>query len=110
MKKRIDPKDVTFVRYHDSLSEVLVDRIKRLHPIVNEVIPMSLEEWIDGFNYDMHPEQEVQIWERMMELLESRSKMQGARTKEEKERIFRKILEESGAGEMVISKDDPASA
>ena len=48
--------------------------------------------------------------EQMMEMFQSRCKMQGAKTKKEKEEIFKEILERSGATEAVISHEDPASA
>ena len=104
MKKMVNVDGLKSVRYHDSLSEVLVERIKKLYPIVKEVMPMSLDEWVDGFNYDMHPEGEIQIWEVMMEKFEFRCKTHGAKTKEEKMIIFKEILQESGANKIVIVK------
>lgn len=109
MKKKINIDDVKYVRYHDSLPEILIERIKKMYPIISQVFPYSVDEWVDGFNYDMHPEGEIQIWELMCEKFESRCKMQGAKTKEEKKNIFKEILEQSGAGEVVIVKG-PASA
>jgi hypothetical protein len=29
------------------------------------VYPLSIEEWLDGFQRDAHPESEVQWWERL---------------------------------------------
>ncbi len=109
MKKRAKVDDVKFIRYHDSLSEDLVRRIKRLHPIISEVLPWSLDEWVNGFHYDMHPEREVRIWERMLKKFESRCKMQGATTKEEKQNIFGEFFKGLRAGNMVISEDVPSA-
>ncbi len=107
MKKKIDIKDVKHVRYHDFLSDELVERIKRLYPNANEVMPMSLNKWIDGFCYDMHPEKEVEIWEAMIERYQGECKTTGAKSKEEKKEIWVKILLESGAGEIRIVKSEP---
>ena len=109
MEKRVKVDDLKFIRYHDSLSEDLVERLQRLHPILSEVFPWSLDKWVNGFHYDMHPEREIEIWERMVEKFESRCKIQGAKTKQEKKKIFAEIFNETGAGNMVISEDVPSA-
>lgn len=38
---------------------VLLEEIKRR---LDEVYPMSMEEWEDGFRRDMHPDNEIAIW------------------------------------------------
>jgi len=102
MKKRVKVDDVRFFRYHDSLPKDLVERIKRLHPIIREVFPWSLDQWVDGFRYRMNPDMEIEIWERMLEMFDSRLKMQGAKTKGEKKRIFGEILYETDPANVVI--------
>ena len=101
MKRRVKVDDIRFFRYHDSLPEDLVERIKRLHPIIREVFPWSLDQWVDGFRYGMNPYMEIEIWERMVEEFDSRLKMQGAKTKEEKKRIFGEIFYETNLANAV---------
>ena len=46
-----------------SLSGGFVERIRILKSVVDEVYPKSLDEWINGFEYDSRPEKELLIWE-----------------------------------------------
>ena len=92
MKEKVNLKHIKYIRYHDSLSEVLVERIKKLYPIISEVFPWSLDEWIDGFNYDMHPEGEISTWEKIIREFQSRCKIRGAKTKEQKREIMKEVL------------------
>ena len=110
MEKWIKLDDLTLTRYHDSLPEILVERIKKLYPVIKELTPWSLDEWIDGFCYDMHPGEEIQVWEMLIERFETACKIQGAKTKEEKKNIFKEIFKKSGAGRMEILSKEPASA
>ena len=50
---------------HAELSSALVARIKDIHATLDEVYPSSLEEWLDDFRRDLHPEHEVIWWERL---------------------------------------------
>ena len=102
MKKRVKVDDVRFIRYRNLLPEDLVERIKRLHPIIREVFPCSLDRWVDSFHYDINPDMEIEIWERMVEKFQSRLKMQGAKSKEEKKRIFGEIFYETDPANVVI--------
>jgi hypothetical protein len=108
MEKK-DLNEVKYIRYHDSLSENLIERLKGLYPVINEIFPWSLDEWIDGFRYDVSPEKEIEIWEELSRRFQFRCKMKGTKTKEEKKKIFRDIWNESGAGRVEISKGVPSA-
>ncbi len=96
MKTRIIDKDkIDTQTYHDELPENLVERIKRFKEVFNEVCPRSLEEWIDGFREEMHPEREIAIWEKMAERFEQLCKKRRAGTETERKQIFREVLEHS---------------
>ena len=44
------------------LSEEQVVQVKKIHQTFSEVNPNTLEEWIDGFEVDLNPDNEIQIW------------------------------------------------
>lgn len=48
---------------HETLPKSLLLRIKLNCHILQDVLPMSLEETIDGFKRDKHPEREIVVWE-----------------------------------------------
>src|SRR6266851_1639464 len=48
---------------HQQLPPELMTRIESLRSTLDEVYPMSMGEWLDGFQRDAHPEQEVIWWE-----------------------------------------------
>ena len=50
---------------HEQLSDEQLRRITHLHEILAEVDPSSLETWTDNFKRDMHPDQEIAVWERI---------------------------------------------
>jgi len=50
---------------HPALPEDLIQRIKVFKEILAEVDNMTLDEVIDDFNRDLHPEKEVAVWERI---------------------------------------------
>jgi len=50
---------------HDNLSDDQLNRIKILQKIFAETSPIPFEEWVDGFRRDVHPEQEIRVWEMM---------------------------------------------
>ncbi len=47
------------------LPSELIDRIRRLQTVFSEVYPISHQEWLDGFQRDQVPENEVAVWEQM---------------------------------------------
>lgn len=50
---------------HTQLSSELMDRIRSLQSVFAEVYPISHQEWLDGFQRDTVPENEVAVWEQM---------------------------------------------
>jgi hypothetical protein len=52
--------------YHDVLPEELIARAEKLFPVIRTCSAFkdySMEQWVNGFKSDMHPEQEIAIWE-----------------------------------------------
>lgn len=49
-------------RQHESFPEEVRDIIKDIKLKLDEVYPMSLEEWEDGFLRDLNPEPEIALW------------------------------------------------
>jgi len=50
---------------HQELPPALTARIDSLRSTLDEVYPQSREEWLEGFQRDTNPEQEVVWWERL---------------------------------------------
>lgn len=50
---------------HKTLPDDLDARIRKFSAVFAEVYPCSHEEWVDGFQRDKNPENEVVIWEHM---------------------------------------------
>lgn len=44
----------------------LLSRITAIHEAINEVLPLSLSDRVEDFQRDVHPEHEVEIWERIV--------------------------------------------
>lgn len=59
-----------------------------------EVFPCSLEEAVDNFSRDMHPNREIAIWERMAVVY--RAHLPGCKTLEAKKALFGSILTTGG--------------
>ena len=52
---------------HEPFSEDIRDRLREIKEALDEVHPMTLQEWEDGFRKDTHPEKEIAIWLRLAE-------------------------------------------
>lgn len=50
---------------HPSLPDELVARVQAFHETLQAVDGFTLEERLDGFRRDVHPEREVAVWERL---------------------------------------------
>ena len=50
---------------HAILPDELVERIKKFKELLGDVDKSTLDETIDNFKRDMHPEKEVRIWEHI---------------------------------------------
>jgi hypothetical protein len=65
-EKRVSPNDLKPgpIR-HEQLPPSLIARIEALRSTLDEVYPLSIAEWLDGFQRDAHPEGETLWWERV---------------------------------------------
>ena len=59
----VDPNDLKGSEYHHPpFGKQRMAVLKEIKKLLNEVYPMSLAGWEDGFRRDMHPEREMFIW------------------------------------------------
>jgi hypothetical protein len=49
----------------EELSDLQIERIKKIQATFAEVDDTPLDEWMDGFKRDANPDQEIAVWERM---------------------------------------------
>lgn len=76
---------------HESLSKSLLLRIKIIHLIFQSVYSLSLEDTIDNFRRDLHPEEEIKVWENMAATYLQYIKNHEL-TEDQKANVFRHIL------------------
>jgi hypothetical protein len=50
---------------HAQLPDALIARVRAFEPVFAEVYPNTHEEWIEGFQRDLHPENEIAVWEHI---------------------------------------------
>jgi hypothetical protein len=50
---------------HEELPANLLLRLKFVHEILKEAYNVSFPEFVDGFQRDIHPQDEITVWERM---------------------------------------------
>lgn len=55
------------------LSNDQLARVRRIHTLLSEVDPSSLDKWIADFEKDRDPEREIRLWEAMAEAYQSYS-------------------------------------
>ena len=55
-------------RQAEYFSEEVRDYFREIKSKLDEVYPLSLEEWEDGFLRDAHPEQEIAVWLRVADV------------------------------------------
>ena len=48
---------------HETLPKALLLRIRLIHGVLGGAFSLSLDEMIDGFKRDAHPEDEIRVWE-----------------------------------------------
>ena len=81
-----------------SLTEQQMSRVKRLQRTFSEVDPSPLEKWVDDFKRDVHPENELKIWEGMAKAYEDFTTNRNL-TLDAKKDVFQVVLLRSGAPE-----------
>jgi hypothetical protein len=85
----IDAGELTMgERRHESFPEEVIDHLREIKSKLDEVYPMSLEDWKGGFLRDVHPENEIASWLRVAHLY-SRFTSKRNLSLEEKEEYFR---------------------
>lgn len=64
----IDPREIAIsdIR-HEWLPESFVRRVKFVMHTLREVDPGSLEKWVEGFQRDSRPSDELEVWEQICE-------------------------------------------
>ncbi|MET0396640.1 MAG: toll/interleukin-1 receptor domain-containing protein [Longimicrobiaceae bacterium] len=63
---KVDPKTLQKAPIrHASLPEDLLSRIRLMRAVLLEVHPLTMQAWVDGFRRDLHPADEVRVWERI---------------------------------------------
>jgi hypothetical protein len=76
-------------------SELSGDQIRRItwvQSVLNEVYPVSLDDTLENFRRDQHPEAEITLWEHMTELFEHELGERPQADIEERKLLFRVIL------------------
>src|SRR6266436_6156283 len=64
--KRMRPSDLHKGPIQDAvLPDDFIDRVRTFKAVLSDVDRTTLEETIDNFKRDMHPEEELAIWERI---------------------------------------------
>jgi hypothetical protein len=50
---------------HEKLSDLQIQRIKKIRGAFSEVDQSSFDKWVDDFRRDADPDREIAVWERM---------------------------------------------
>jgi len=65
-KRRIKVSEInTTPLFHRQISTELEERIRKFEPVFAELYPKTHSEWLEGFQAELDPENEVRIWEAM---------------------------------------------
>lgn len=83
---------------HETLPYFLLERIKRFKQVLAEVEMTTLEEAVDNFSRDAHPEREVEIWERIAGLYKEETDKKPGMTLSERRKLFTLFLRTSMMG------------
>jgi hypothetical protein len=65
-------------------------RVRVIHEVFLEVFPISLEETFLNFRRDIHPEDEIRIWEYMAEVY--KSNLSSHKTEAARKKLFASVL------------------
>ena len=76
---------------HPPFQEGVRDYFRALKRDLDEIYPLTLEQWEDGFRRDRNPADQIAIWLRLAETYQVFAKRL-PRTDEEKEDLFRLLL------------------
>ena len=67
-------------------------RVQKFKEILKEVETVSLEDAVNGFQRDLHPESELLIWENIARLYEEATRNNPQWTMLEKKKMFKDML------------------
>ena len=91
--KSIEPVESSPIR-HESLHPSLIIRIRNIRYILQEVFPQEFSEMTLNFMRDMHPENEIRIWEGIAVAFACYKELY-APSLEEQEEVYRLLLHSS---------------
>ncbi len=91
-------KMVTASHPVSALTDSQVSQATRLYQQVGYVLCRTLEQWIQGFTYDFHPEQEIQVWSEIGAAFESYNKTHKL-TLAKKQQVVRRLIQLVGGEE-----------
>jgi hypothetical protein len=74
------------------LPEGSIERIKKFKEVFKEIDTTSLEEAVSNFQKDLHPENEIKIWEDMAFRYVKIMQENPAMTLDEKKNVFKDLL------------------
>ena len=92
---------------HAALPDALVERIKNFKAVLIEVEPAPLDETIEDFRRDLHPEREINVWERVAEAYQTALARTPAMSLQDKTKIFADLLLASQTHDPIIAAVDP---
>jgi hypothetical protein len=76
---------------HETLPDSLLVRIKLIQSALHDVFTMSLDDSIDDFRRDSHPEREIEVWEKIISAFQDATSASVLSLDQRKE-IFRYLL------------------
>jgi len=95
IRKLINVSQVKKRIYHDELPEHLIERLRKLYPVVKDLFPDdSVEDWINDFKCDQYPEIEIVYWEEIVSKYLSETEDKDLTSKEKME-IWGKLISDS---------------
>ena len=77
---------------HDTLSQVQIEKIKKIQIAFQEVNPSTLEETIINFKRDQHPDSEIAVWLTMADVYEKFTSIRTSLDIEKKKEAYELIL------------------
>lgn len=89
---------------HESLPVDLLGRIRRIHDTFAEIDGISLEDRIDSFRRDVHPENEVALWELVAEAYRGFCKGRGLSAEAKREAYSVALMRSMTSEEEVLKR------
>jgi hypothetical protein len=77
---------------HSSLQDAFIERVKSFMAVIAEVDHTPLEVFLDSFRRDIHPEAELEIWEKIAATYQWATIGSPGLTREQKKNVFTFIL------------------